>query len=293
VVWVTFAPDGKSLASAAHDGTVRLWECATGKERCVLQGHKGWVRCAAFAPDGKTIASVGQDPTVRIWDVVTGKELHKLEGHSGIVWTVAFSPDGKTLATGCDDRTIRLWDMAGLHAAKANAAELTRTELQSLGNDLTSPDAERAYRAMGKLVQSSGHSTPFLQQLLLKKNKTGPAEPKRVAKLIADLDADAFRVRDEAAQELAKLGAAVRPALLKALEETTSTEAGYRLRSLLQRLEGLSTDDLRANRGVEILERVGNADARKALNALAKDGPDDRLRADAKASLKRLAHWSH
>ena len=72
---VAFSPEGKTLASASFDKTVRLWETATGKEIHQLQGHQGWVYFVAFSPDGKTLATAGDDQTVRLWDVASGKQV--------------------------------------------------------------------------------------------------------------------------------------------------------------------------------------------------------------------------
>jgi WD40 repeat protein len=69
VVALAFSPDGTVLASAGQDGTVRLWEVATGKELAVLKAHGDWVLCVAFSADGKTLASGGADNTARVWDV--------------------------------------------------------------------------------------------------------------------------------------------------------------------------------------------------------------------------------
>src|SRR5437868_14313467 len=57
VVSVAFSPDSKTLASASYDGTLKLWEVATGKELATLGEYKGCLGCVAFSPDGKDLAS--------------------------------------------------------------------------------------------------------------------------------------------------------------------------------------------------------------------------------------------
>ena len=149
VTGVAFSPDGLLLATASRDGTVKLWDLATGEVEATLGGDLDGVWAVAFSPDGRLLA-VSAGKTVKLWDVVTGGErvtLHSdghavafspdgrllatddgktvklldvetggvraaLAGHTSWIGSVAFSPDGRLLATAGGDRNVKLWDLA-------------------------------------------------------------------------------------------------------------------------------------------------------------------------------------
>jgi WD40 repeat protein len=118
---VVFSPDGKTIASASSDNTIKLWTM-DGKELTTLKGHISGVKSVMFSPNGKTIVSGSDDGTIKLWKL-DGTEIFTVKHSNWImrnlaeknygVRSVAFSPDGKTIVSGSEDQTIKLWNLEG------------------------------------------------------------------------------------------------------------------------------------------------------------------------------------
>ena len=102
-------PDGR-LLSWSGDGTLRLWDGATGAALVTLEGHTKGVKGALALPDGRLL-SWSWDKTLRLWDGATGAAIVTLVGHTDSVYGALALPDGRLLSWS-HDKTLRLWDGA-------------------------------------------------------------------------------------------------------------------------------------------------------------------------------------
>ena len=105
IVALAVSPDGATLASAAWDGSVRLWPLAGGAPR-VLEGHQQNVNGVAFAPGGGAVISAGYDATVRIWPLTDAPPV--ITTLPTPLKSVAVASDGEIVAGGADGKVYFL-----------------------------------------------------------------------------------------------------------------------------------------------------------------------------------------
>jgi len=103
--------DGRYLASAGTDDTVRIWDTETLEELGVIEGHPDDVFSVSFSPDTSFLATGCLDGAVRVYSLPEGRLIHTMKGHAETVYSVAVSHDGKLILSGGRDMTVRLWDV--------------------------------------------------------------------------------------------------------------------------------------------------------------------------------------
>jgi WD40 repeat protein len=294
-----FSPDGRLLASVNSNNkhhiagdptktgrTLVLWEVATAAE--VLSMPLGGSQSRfAISPDGRLLALAAPAQDIVVWNLAQGREVRRFKDLDAEVTSLAFTPDSQRLVSGHADSTLLVWDATD--PAPPKAAKLTADGLAKAWDDLAGAGAAapRAFRARGALVSDPVATLALFHKQL---KPVRPADPRRVQKLIDDLESQQFAVRNAANKELEELGGLAAGALRQALAKSSSLEMRRRIETLLDKLDGVVTrpELLRAIRAVAVLENIASPAARKQLESLVQGDPDARLTQEATDALKRL-----
>jgi WD40 repeat protein len=283
--------DGARVAYANERGQFALIDAVTGRElpRRALPRVSNAV--FAFSPDSRTLAwGARRDPVLHLMEVASGKDRCVLNGHGSGVSSLSFSADGTTLVAGCEDSTALVRDLTGRRTRAKADGPLTAGGLDARWTALAGEDAAKAFQAIRELANSPDETLPYLARRL---RPVPAADEKRLTRLIADLDGEAFAVREKAGGELADIGDAALASCHKALAGRPSAEVRSRLEGIVEKRaqawRALSGEELRTERALEVLERIGTPPARRFLDRLAGGLPEARLTREAKAATERLS----
>jgi RNA polymerase sigma factor (sigma-70 family) len=308
---------------------VRLWDMASGKEKHTLNGHWAYILDMAFSPDGRWLATtngdIGSTPNENrcfVWDAATGKKVAAMpDGLSKGASAIAFSRDGRFLAAALPDGAIRLWEVATWtkrneykgHRDRPTALTFTpagqllsgsldttvlawdirpprvavSVPLERAWNDLAAREAGVSFQSEGRFLAAPAETVKLFAE------KVKPVEaldPKRIRRLLADLDSEVFAVREAASKALLGLDEQAIPYLAEALKGPKSLEFRLRANRILEqkRRAAITSEQLRQIRAVTVLEWVGDGASKQLLKRWAGGPAGALLTVEASAALKRL-----
>ena len=242
----------------------------------------------AFAPDGRTLAWAEQTGVVHWLELATWSERVKWDGHAGmnlnLVNALTFSADSRLLISGANDATALVWDLYD-----CSAMVLSAEQRDACWIDLGDKEAAKAHRAVCRLIAAPSDALTLLR---LRLKLVQGRDAKDIERLVADLDAEEFAVREKATKELRNLDDLADSACRKAMASKPSLEARRRLQRLLAEIEEQrwrpSPEQLRQLRSIEVLERIATLEAKALLTALAEGAEGAWQSREAAAAVGRL-----
>ena len=147
VLAIAFDSEGKRLAAAGEDRSIRIFDVATGKLEQEIENHADWVLALDWSSDGKQIVSTSRDKTAKVFEVESGNLVATYAGHGATVFDAVFSPDDKHVySAGADDK-IHMWNVPEAKKQKeAGGHGQDILKLLLIDGKLTSASADRTAR---------------------------------------------------------------------------------------------------------------------------------------------------
>jgi WD40 repeat protein len=119
VLSLAFSPDGKTLASAGSDMTVRCWDIPDGTPQNIFRGHTGRIQWVAFCSDNRMLATASEDGTAQLWDISVRQDRETVRCLPSLDGPVAFFPDGQSLVVASRDGTVKLLDLKTMEITRS------------------------------------------------------------------------------------------------------------------------------------------------------------------------------
>ena len=289
---VLAAMDNRSALVFHKTESLAVWDIPTAKFQRKIP-FEGYPYLTCFSPSGRLLAIAGwidddKSPTryfVRIIEWASGQVRREIPLES-IGQSLCFSPDGTQLAVGTNDSTVLIFDV-GESREPLPLIEALHTP-DELTDAIRGDSAKRAWDAIRELSTRPEVAIPLIAAKIQPISKLAKPTPEQIAAWLVQLDAPAFAVRESASESLKAKGIGFVAELQAAIQTTPSLEVKSRLETLVEHLMKPPLPNVWEARAIELLERIGTADAQTLLAKIAAGEPTHALTQDAAASLKRL-----
>ncbi|PSB01818.1 serine/threonine-protein kinase [Merismopedia glauca] len=183
--WVqtlAFSPDGQKLGSGSTDGTIKVWEAATGEVLQTIKGHSQAIRTIVWVPQTNAIATGSLDRTIKVWETDTAQALSTIKAHADGICALAINANvkpqiGAVLASGSKDSAIKLWQTdtnQQIYTLNGHSRAVTSLVFTPDGKHLISGGDDRTIKlwqvTTGKLVHTFSQKIGWINHLAISPN---------------------------------------------------------------------------------------------------------------------------
>jgi hypothetical protein len=265
------------------DGRIIFWSPETRDQIRSIHFSAVGVPAMKFSGDGRLLMAISGDGTIQLRETATGSVRWRAKSSQHLMRYADFSADARLIVTAGQD-AVAIWDATAL---PGGLAPINADEFSKYWRLLAGDDGEAAHKAIWRLTSSPRIAIPGLAKEL---HAIKPIDREALKALITDLESSSFAARNNARNELLKLGRQAVMGLRRYLKSTPTAEGTRSANEIIRELEqnGPRGALLQGVRGTEVLERIGTAEAQRVLESLAKGDLNCDITNSAAEALTRL-----